>query len=787
MKRKLSLAFLILLYCINGAFAERITESKAKDIAREFVSRTGSNRMKKAMASSMRMIKSSTGYYAYNIGENNGFVIVAADDKAMANVLGYADNGSIDTLNMPENMLWWLNEYNRQTEYATKQNTISAHITKIARNDIAPMVSSMWNQDSPYNDYCPSYLGVKCPSGCVATAIAQIMYFHKWPDTGTGSHSYEWHTGSATLSADFSKSTYNWNMMTDTYSSQSPAQSKDAVARLMYDIGIACEMNYNPNGSGTQSNNAATALVKHFKYDKSLKLNYRDFYTLTQWTELIYNELSEKRPVYYSGSNNSGGHAFVCDGYEDGYFHINWGWGGTSNGYFLLAALDPSQQGIGGSSAGYNYNQQCITGIKKEQNGVYCPPEVLCQGKLEISPAETGIHSEITLDGGFFYYGIPKRHLTFGIRVTGATEKETEYIKSEYSAELENMYGYSSYSISLSAFPKTPGEYYVYPAFCDEETGKWHDIMMMATNETQYYKATVKADRIVFTPEGNNRAVIEASDVTITSKAFTEYNFTGQATINCTSGYYRGDIRIGLQETGTGIISIVNSIVVDIESGMRQTVDFTAYAPSESGIYNMYILNADNEIISSGTEISVRTPPQGILKLYTTEPMEMKNANNVNPNDIEARTRIRCESGFNAEPVFLFFFPENGGSSISYITANCIIEAGETADIVFRGTAPRLEPGKRYIAIPYYFNSYGKLEEMASYGQHNRYCLFTVADMTGIDDTVQDSVKEINTPFKGIYDTTGIKVADNMDEFEKLPGGMYIIRYGNTTKKIMKK
>ena len=308
---------------------------------------------------------------AYVFDTRSGYMVVSADDVA-APLLGYADEGSFDAANIPDNLRYWLESYASEIAWA-RDNGVEPARSRASRADrapIAPLVKTQWNQGSPYNNYCPIYNGSRSVTGCVATAMAQVMKYYNYPAKGTGSHSYTTKTLKISQSMDFSSTSFRWTSMADSYGSFSSTSQKNAVATLMHACGVSVDMDYTPNESGAPSMNVASALANYFGYDKGVRYLMRDYYGMAEWEELVYNQLVEFGPVQYSGSNTSAGHSFVCDGYSaDGYFHFNWGWGGMSDGYFLLTALDPTSQGIGGSTAGYNSGQDIIANVATSGEG----------------------------------------------------------------------------------------------------------------------------------------------------------------------------------------------------------------------------------------------------------------------------------------------------------------------------------------------------------------------------------------------------------------------------------
>ena len=282
-------------------------------------------------------------YYVFNKDNNEGYVILSADD-CMPAVLGVIDNGSFDINKVPENMKWWLSQYDISiSNYASKGKK---YVSSATKQDIAPLLRRIaYGQEEPYNDLCPEYNGRKAVTGCVATAMAQIMRMHKWPKRGTGMNEYEcWlNDKTITLKTDFTQSIYQWDKMPETYTGVESSEEKQAVARLLYDCGVAVNMGYGLYGSSAFESKAFQAFIKHFNYDRNaILINRHYYYEDAEWEDLIYENLNNGLPIFYVGLGKGAygeHHAFVCDGYQakDNLFHFNWGWDGRDNGYFLMA------------------------------------------------------------------------------------------------------------------------------------------------------------------------------------------------------------------------------------------------------------------------------------------------------------------------------------------------------------------------------------------------------------------------------------------------------------------
>lgn len=297
-------------------------------------------------------------YYLFNARSSGGYVIVAGDDRLPA-VLGYSLEGSIDPDDMPDALKFLLEMSTASIEGQPEGAVNVSTGTPV----VEPLLGDIkWGQSEPFNSLCPMVSGKRGYVGCVATAMAQIMRYYGYPAQGKGSHSYT--DGGQTLSADFGSTAYDWaNMPNAIPDSPTDAQTA-AYSTLCYHLGVATEMTYAASGSGAYTMMVPGALRDHFGYTSSLRMHLRTYYNTDEWMDMIRAELDAGRPVYYSASSEDGqgGHAFVCDGYDsEGYVHMNWGWYGSSNGYFYINHLNPGELGTGGGGGAYNISQEILT------------------------------------------------------------------------------------------------------------------------------------------------------------------------------------------------------------------------------------------------------------------------------------------------------------------------------------------------------------------------------------------------------------------------------------------
>lgn len=410
-------------------------------------------------------------YYVFGRDKQQGYVIAGADDLASP-VLGYVDDGTFDYANLPEQMKAWLQGYADEIAWARRhENTASTYrqaSTRPQRSEIPLMVHAHWDQSAPYNQLCPTINGTQAPTGCVATAMAQILRFWNYPKKGTGSHSYTYN--GLSLSMNFGNTTFDWANMPYILTDSWTSTQKTAVATLMKAMGVAMEMQYTASVSGAYTVEAGTRLNTYFGYSSAASHYSRDCYGLYEWEDMLWNSLKAGCPILYHGTGSAGGHAFVVDGYEgNGYFHLNWGWGNVSNGYFLITALDPLNLGIGGGAGGFNTNQGALLNLRPKYTGE--KPDYQIESE-SYSPSVSG--STLSYSGGAWNYSsvsIPK--VFFGFILENVNTHQVHCLEYDYYlANLELYHGMRSYDVNISSIPE--GKYYIHPSFTYQMDGEWY-------------------------------------------------------------------------------------------------------------------------------------------------------------------------------------------------------------------------------------------------------------------------------------------------------------------------
>jgi len=420
----MKLRILTILCCLGlySAQAAKVTSTEAKNLGRAFLQSKGAD----ASALSIDSIGSNGVNHIFylNAPMNGGFVIISADDKAKA-ILGYSTTGTFTIQNAPVNITYWLSGYQSEISYAI--NYISTPDAETAQewaalrggvvkpssgrvSAVAPLVESRWNQSPNYNALCPrDRSGELTVVGCVATAMSQVMRYWRYPTRGTGFHSYT-HSTYGQQSANFATTTYNWAQM----SLPELAGANSSIATLCYHVGVSVDMGYgtaSSGGSGAYTTEATSpipncaeyALKNYFGYSSNLRGVSKASNSATGWVTLLKRELDARRPIMYDGSGTGGGHSFVCDGYDDSpstLFHFNWGWGGSSDGYFATNALNPGSLGTGGGAGGFNSNQNVIIGIVPANGSGFAANPILKLGSpLTLSSASISYNGAISATG----------------------------------------------------------------------------------------------------------------------------------------------------------------------------------------------------------------------------------------------------------------------------------------------------------------------------------------------------------------------------------------------------
>ncbi len=413
--------------------------------------------------------------YVYNIAEG-GIIIASADDR-VSSLLGYTDSGDFASAQQNEGFMAWLESCRMALSHIDsmpEQTRSAQYATRALTTAVRPLLGqTRWAQDAPYNLLAPMREGKPsadaeletkhAKTGCVATALGQIMLYHQWPVTGTGSHT---NAKDSTQTVDFSQSTYQWSKMLPYYRGDESEESLMAVTQLMRDLGCALDMDYGYGTSGAFDCDILRALTTHFGYDKSMRLVYRYEYSTEEWNSLLQNELNEQRPVPFGAEYTAGGgHEFVIDGYDiNGLYHVNWGWGGMNNGYFDLNIMAPYDNGTGGYTGEFTVMQVMTIGIKPDVDGTsVAKSELVMYKHLTYEGDNTWSYSVSNLGLGEFRGEV-------GVAVESPTGEVTKLTSEKFD---ETPFIFFKSLIFSFTEPEAPGlGYKLFPYYCDEIGGE---------------------------------------------------------------------------------------------------------------------------------------------------------------------------------------------------------------------------------------------------------------------------------------------------------------------------
>ena len=594
------------------ANAESVSKSEAFNIAQQYLISKG--KILNQGRTPYRSVRSVAGepqsayYYVFNAEGGNGYVIVSGDDRT-PEILGYVDNGSFDEDAIPENMKSWLQLYVDQIKFlADNDITVDKHairarkMTRSTRHSIPVLINSRWDQGQPYNITCPYYYleddekeATALPkktgpaAGCVATAMAQVVNFYKFPAKTKAiipaysiTYTSKKNGSQKTVSqkAIPRNTLIDWDNICDTYSWPSGhiANKQDsAVANLMHMCGQAVQMHYGPS-SGAVTSNAKDVFVNMFGFDDSAYWVDRSSCSIDEWFDLIYNELNSGFPVLFNGHSSGGGHAFVIDGFDgEQLFHVNWGWGGGSDGWFLIGILNPGDNsGIGASSSsdGYSMSQGALFNLRLPDN--VRTEKSTCMTIHDITVSGTTISGKFlnwTGATNSFNTGIVKINDDNSLSLVGASQTITDMSKNTYNTKSFNIKGRLQ-----------PGTYRLSPASKLTANKIWRPELDLkrnyilaevdeAKNITLTYVKPVEdisVDTIVFP---GTLAVDETQEVKVTFR-----NHADEFSHTC---------YLFIGKTNTKEDSKSHSIV-NIKEGGTAEVSFF-FKPSETGIYNIWI------------------------------------------------------------------------------------------------------------------------------------------------------------------------------------------------------
>lgn len=663
------ITFLILLLLNGIAFSKPIDETTAKIVGQNFLNnkttfsslQNGAN-LELSFTSSSKVsnplmsINATNYYYIFNVFNGDGYVIVSADDNATA-ILGYSNEVDFNLDNIPINAQKWMEAYKNEIRYIIQNNIGQTSELKedweqlingkVSNNilskkiTVSPLIQTKWDQSPYYNALCPYDYnsGERTVTGCVATAMAQVMKFWNYPATGTGSHSYN-HSNYGTLSANFGSTSYNWSSMPNRVTS-----SNSAVATLMYHCGVSVDMEYDVASNGGSGAYVITsgspithcseyAFKNYFGYKSTLQGIKRSSYTETQWITLLKAELDASRPILHDGFGSGGGHAFVCDGYDNNdFFHFNWGWGGQEDGYFNVNALNPGSLGTGGGTGGFNSGQEVIIGIEPPVSSQTFDMRLYREITVNPDPIEYG--SGFSVTANFANYGENATNNFTGDIAAAIFNSSNQFIsyieiKTDYTLNYNNYYTNPIEFTTNNITALTPGVYTIGVYYKPTGTQQW--IAFANGNYQNFISIEVKGND---TNPLKLYAAIETTPSIITRNQTFEIKFD---VANFATTTFDGDISVDLHKSdGTWIreLSIKTDISLPPNTHFTNGLTYTIASgiDDSAGTYQLFVWSKptnteDWEFLGNGTfanPINVQVKEPSLLS-DTYEPNNTQNS-----------------------------------------------------------------------------------------------------------------------------------------------------------------
>ncbi len=752
-------------------------------------------------------------FYIFNAEGKKGFVVVSGDDRTEP-ILGYSDQGEISVENMPENLKYWLECYEVQmkTLDQTKSAGSRGVTRKASRAAVAPLIQTKWDQGAPYNHMCPSVVveeiegeskdrfvdigqpgydeNNRCLTGCVATAMAQVMYYHKWPESCDAIGQYDiiyeyenigteenpnWQPVVDHSFLGLDGTGFKWNDMSLTYSPNATGASADAVAELMRYCGQAVKMDYGIDGSGASVN--AWHMATYFGYSKNARSVYRMFYSVTEWEDMIYQELANSRPVLYGGSSATGGHQFICDGYDgNGLFHFNWGWSGDSDGFFVLSLANPQELGSGGgtNTDGYSYVQDAIIGLMKPAEGEVETPHIYSLIPDDETWVTTYTRSSAAED--FTSVSLPRLiFMQYDLEANPWPDYAIDYAWGLYQdGALVDVYGTASTTLTdgdgnwsqnvatvdLGA-GWADGTYMLRQVYRPQGSDTWMPCEMLdgycSSLAVSYIKATVSGNTLTLSKANEDYL---SSDITVNSVSCSpspiEAGRAVEVTINLTNN---GD---AFQELiclwlGNKMTTLVCG---SVEPGKTGNVKLH-FVPKTKGEIP-YCITTDeygNNVIWEGSFTVEAPKPQSLSGTMSIDGFDT-NTGVLSGNKLRVRAQVTNE-GENTydNQIALYLYQlipgTNNGSRVAIKSVPATIQPGETKEVVL--TVPDLNLDDQYFFYLYYYSE-GSRVKMSVDGTGWMFSLTPLSSVLGDADG------------NGIVDTNDVKtVADYIMGRDPLP------------------
>lgn len=791
------------ILCVSWGWSAPVTQQQALRIAQKYFSSQGITMTQAARAKVFKAPSTSqsttSSYYIFNAGDSRGFAIVSGDDRTVP-ILGFITNGDYDADKAPANFKAWLNSYAKAIEYLQNNNIkiVKAAAKEDTKTTISPMLTTTWDQTDPYNAACPDFFSFgKSVTGCVATAMAQLLYYHAQHSpssivnaTQAEIPAYSCKTnwsgyGKINVSAVPKGSIIDWGNMINSYSSTYTDAQKKAIANLMFYCGASVNMNYanaENGGSGATDTNVPPALIKYFGFDPSTVCVSPTQYTTADWIDAVYNELANGRPVIYSGqSDEKLGHEFIVDGYEgNNYFHVNWGWSGYCNGKFLLNVLAPESGGTGAGDIGKGYNNDQTAVFNAAPNHGGSAVQKLMTKDFSISGTTLSyMPYYIGNDQASFNYG-------FGIKQSDGTITTIGSMRSVTIST--NMWSSPGCSVDVSNCGLAAGTYVIVPT-CQAQGSS---TLLSMWSASKYIQATVDASGSVTLQEMPQYNLTAAN---LTVGQIRKANFPMSVSVDLTNesdAIYTRQVYLFASTDATNKGNAVTSTKVALDAGATGNVAMS-FTPSAAGTYHLWVCSdkGGNTVLAQLDNVTVNesTATSSILQItsmavsnsdVSTQHEEGNNiVTNVSGTELKGKYTLTATQDVNNKDVYASLYKYNKQTGdfeavwqnrISWNTIT--LPSDQSLELSFDFTGLDAGRYKLNIACGTMNRSTAQLENII--WSDDSYCfdLNTSSNVQSIDINTDKPI--------AIYNLQGMKVGEANGKtietiLRQLPKGVYII------------
>lgn len=766
---------LITLATAGHANAAPLSENAARAIANDFFGLPAPAVTPRLAHKAPRTTKSGVAtsvpaYYVFNNEANGGWVVVAGDDRARA-ILAYSDEGAFDPHSLGEGAqallvlyaqaIGSIDEATTTTTTASQPQGVS--LLAINKSDIAPMLTCRWGQDAPFYFQCPKSGSNYTVTGCAATALAQVMYYFKWPTTAKAIPAYtpDDRDLKGTTIASLPSTTFNWSAMKDYYAStetSTTSAANAAVAKLMRYCGQALTMNYGVDASGATTN--PIPLYTYFGYNGGVTVKGRTEYTAASWQDMIYTELAAGRPVILMANKTTGGHAFVCDGYDKAkaLFHINWGWYGYQDGYFALDVLNPDGGGTGSidGNDGYVVDLRAIVGIQPLRTGsntdygdVLSFFPIYSSNVTESSPgvtatsvsrSSTNTNFSIVIQGSFWNKSNFEGNYDIAWGLFNNITDETPVSITHFASNrnIQASY-YTTYRTSITfGSGKSSGTYYFKALSRRYGSSTWKPIVGAAEN---YVKATISGNTVTLTPYSAHKAGFQIQNPSFEGERKVGHNMALKfnASTAAANDYHIVYLFVD------GKLAGANSVVTTSSYKVGR-VHFT---PSSSGTKTVKLTDDvnGNNVLYTGT-VTIEASPAASLTITPTVANISAGTLNGTVAGVTAKVKNNGTSAYSDLIIFRLFSNTDGGTrfTATNFSKSVKVSVGSGTTYNTQCSFSDLTPGVRYIVTANYYSN-GKL---VSGGQSSA---FLVAQNYDVNADGQINVGDVSTVYAVILGT----------------------------------